>query len=145
MHTFTSQIKASQTKVLKNIKNINQRRLKFLELTASFYNKTNRRVVNKSRESYCLYSSSKDSPGCAIGRWVSKDSDLDFDTIAPVYSEGVFRNLPKWMQEMGKKFLCTVQLFHDSDCNWNEKGLSNSGNRIYEDIKTRINSGTYES
>ena len=146
MHTFTSQLKASQTKVLKNIKDINQRRLKFLELTAAFYNETNRAVVQTAGSTFCVYSSSKNSPGCAIGRWVRKNSKLDFDIVSPVHDPDVFNFLPIWMKKMGSEFLRDVQSLHDIDLNWNKKGLNRSrGEEEYKRIKVRISNEKYVS
>lgn len=147
MHTFTSQIKASQTKVLKNIKDINKRRLKFLELTASFYNSTNRaeKIDQYNNRKYCVYESFGGTPGCAIGRWVSKDSDFDFSIISPVFASGIFNKLPMWMREMGKNFLQGIQLLHDHSNNWNKQGLTELGQKILEEIKVNINNGIYES
>ena len=124
-HSFTPKVKAAQTKVLKNIQDIEARKRKFLEYTVNFYNLTNRRFDD--REGVCKYNACETSPGCAIGRWPEKGSGFPFHMKGYIERESISSKLPAWMKEMGIDFLQSVQHLHDDESNWDSKGLSEQG------------------
>lgn len=107
------------------ISDIKERRKAFLFDTANFYNSKNRAVISHG---YCSYAPTGNSPGCAIGRHLDRDSILLQDgKNYPVY---YYENsLPFWMKEMGMAFLTRVQCFHDTEVCWNEMGLTLEGKK----------------
>lgn len=114
------------------IKDIKERMRAFVLSTMHFYNNNNR---STGEAGYCLYKpTQKNSPGCAIGRFVS--DKLTEKQKASGASN--FHLLPKWMQEMSPQFLDAVQSLHDKyDC-WTDKGISNFGAQQVEIILAMI-------
>lgn len=115
-----------------NIQDIKQRRKKFLEDIGGFYNFANRAMNESGR---CVYYPTKNSPGCAVGRWLPLEvvENSTLDGLPVVYS-AVWNELPKWMKEMGEGFLLECQRLHDNKSYWNDKGLSIEGREQYSDI-----------
>lgn len=113
------------------IKSIKQRRRAFLKDIKEFYNSNNRAVNSKGT---CLYQATKNSPGCAIGRWLDEKPFCDLT----VNSDKVQKFLPKWMTEMGVEFLRLCQMLHDDKNNWNEQGLSQFGKEYCAGIKKQF-------
>lgn len=133
------------------IKNINKRRLAFLDDTAKYYNINNRGVVPNSLHAggRCQYASTEKSPGCAIGRHVFTNVAKELDqlgNIIDVYSKNRFDLLPLWMREMGVNFLSEMQQLHDNGFDgrstyWDENGLTFNGIQKFESIKQLIETG----
>lgn len=119
------------------IASISERSLAFLDDTAQHYNSKNR---SEGESSYCSYHPAhENTQGCAIGRWLDRDNPIIVGKWASeVSAPRVQGNLPKWMVEMGIVFLARVQMLHDNDNNWNEKGLTEKGLEEYELIKCNI-------
>lgn len=118
------------------IASISERSLAFLDDTAQHYNSTNR----SEGPGYCSYHPAhENTKGCAIGRWLDRDNPIIVGKwAAEVSASRVQSNLPRWMAEMGIVFLARVQMLHDSERNWNEKGLTENGIREYELVKRNI-------
>lgn len=119
------------------IASISERSLAFLDDTAQHYNSKNR---SEREGSYCSYHPAhENTQGCPIGRWLDRNNPIIVGKwAAEVSSSRVQKNLPKWMAEMGIVFLARVQMLHDTDVNWNERGLTKLGLERYEDIKRNI-------
>ena len=88
------------------------------------------KTINRS----CSYSSetiSKDtSEGCAIGRVIEPSLAREFDenmSGTGVSESVIFDELPEWLQNLGQKFLISIQVLHDLGHNWITEGLSPSG------------------
>lgn len=114
-------------------------REQFLLDTIKYYSEdTSRRCVSEGKCTYSPETLNKNSEGCAIGRWLDEELQLELDAlgIVPVQNEKVFDKLPKWMQGMGIYFLQHVQDLHDSSIYWDESGLSQLGkNKVNEMIE----------
>lgn len=118
---------------------IKERQLAFLEETANHYNKDNR----SSDKTGCYYSPKTKglvgkSQGCAIGRKLSEELAVELDKKClnhGVNSQKVFNLLPKEVQELGMDFLVIIQTLHDVDYNWDENGLTGTGESNVKKIK----------
>ena len=119
---------------------LNQKRIEFLENIANFYNSKNRSVVDGK----CLYSPTKNSPGCAIGREI-KDKSLTamMDKEQKIISAFV-GILPDHLKELGLNFLKDCQRLHDDPAYWNDYGLSAVGKVAIICILNDIKSGIYD-
>lgn len=115
------------TNQFEKITDIKARRKAFIEDEVAFYNSDNRAEMNGS----CFYRAIGDSPGCAIGRYLDRNSDvIKFNVMGSIDSiieERGNECIPKWMFEMGGSFLSECQSLHDISMYWDEKGLTESG------------------
>jgi hypothetical protein len=109
------------------ISDIKARRKAFIEDEAAFYNSNNRAEFMGS----CSYHPTNNSPGCAIGRHLDRDSEIFKlnirGAIDTIIEERGGECIPTWMLEMGKDFLFDCQSLHDISIYWNEKGLTKWG------------------
>ncbi len=120
--------------------NIKDRQLAFLEDTIKFYSEdVSRRAI--TGEGRCMYRTA-DGRKCAIGRHIPDDKYTKVIETSSV-GELVMICLPEEIQELGKSFLNSVQMLHDNDIYWNQKGLSIEGEGRIECIKENINSNKY--
>jgi hypothetical protein len=131
------------------ITDIPQRRLAFANYIKRYYNTNNRSVMmGEGEDSSCIYSASENSPGCAIGQFLTKEAAAKLDGNSPTYGMNVQAVLtkdelkdciPGWMEEMGSDFLNACQRLHDSPDNWDDNGLSARGEQWFEEyILTRF-------
>lgn len=105
-------------------------REEFLLDTIKYYSEdTSRRCATESRCTYSPKTLNKNSEGCAIGRWLDEELQLELDALGavPVQNKKVFDKLPKWMQSMETYFLQHIQDLHDTGYCWSESGLSQFG------------------
>ncbi len=120
------------------ITNIQERRRAFLDDTVAFYNSNNRAVIEGPETTTCVYQSTDNSPGCAIGRHLDPSvQGLLSDCTLQVTNPLVHVHLPKWMMEMGLYFLVDIQSLHDSEYNWGPNGLTASGRQKVALIKEK--------
>lgn len=98
--------------------------------------------------SKCLYTQTRFSEGCAIGRRLPSELSIKLDngiededgfTVSSVFNTAVFKILPQWMQELGKDFLSGCQEFHDTICHWDDLGLSDEGTKQLKYLKGKYN------
>lgn len=122
---------------------LQQKQLAFLEDTVNFYNSENRVLAHNGA---CIYSSTVKSPGCAIGRHLSKDLARDFDVQKIMFNDRTddlfveyFEKLPTEIKELGDVFLGEIQALHDGGFNWNKDGISETGKIEIERIKKSFN------
>lgn len=114
-------------------KGLLESRRKFLEETISFYNSTNRALDEGGN---CVYHPTKNSPGCAIGRHMSKEAlEKVGRSSYAVSADIVYEWLPMWIKELGKDFLVEVQRLHDRFEYWEDTGLSERGEEYVSSIK----------
>lgn len=110
------------------IANIKERRKWFLFDTVNFYNSENRA---QTEDGMCFYRPMGDSPGCAIGRHLDRDSEVLVNNLSGIVESLCIKLgkdwMPQWMYEMGTNFLQTIQNFHDSEECWNKNGLTSYG------------------
>jgi hypothetical protein len=113
-------------------------RLTFLEDTSQFYSEdpVGRRSVDCHGKSKY-----RDSNGnrCAIGRYIP-DEDysyfLEGMSIESKDNRGDYLiKLPSSLEKLGREFLGQVQSLHDTNYNWDEKGLSSVGKSTFDYIK----------
>jgi hypothetical protein len=105
-------------------KTIAERREEFLTDMLEYYSvdPIARRCKNSAGK--CVYSPiSPGSEGCAIGRHLPERLSAELDDKYRVSNNSVcnveiFRQLPKWMQELGMNFLGDMQALHDDDQSW---------------------------
>lgn len=119
-------------------------RLEVLEQTIAYYSEdVNRRCRT---EDVCCYSpltigKENISEGCAIGRLLPLELrnklDKEFPTSNTVSK--VFDMLPKEIQDLSLGFLEDLQSLHDSDSNWDSKGLTKTGISQVNFIKKHFN------
>lgn len=117
------------------IKDIKARRRAFIEDEAAFYNSKNRAVtLDAYNNEICVYTPTKNSPGCAIGRHLDRDCFVIHGSVHGgikillySYDKEIANSFPLWMQEMGADFLKECQGLHDLKNYWNENGLSEDG------------------
>lgn len=134
---------------------VKEKQLRILEETVEYYsqNPEERRCVN-SKNGKCYYhgkNAQKKSEGCAVGRLLSNELQLELDENYTLNSKednssvsGIFHNLPDDIKDLGKQYLHNLQQLHDQDFYWNnESGLSESGKLEYELIKNKINNNEY--
>ncbi len=130
----------SYEQIFKNKKQpLAKRRLAFLNDTLEYYSTdVSRRNIDDDRN--CLYSPlNKNSDGCAIGRFMKKTDSAFLDknkigSIITVFNKYPER-IPLWMKSLGIDFLNVIQLLHDENDYWNEKGLSPDGKIRVDTIK----------
>ncbi len=113
---------------------IKQKRLALLDETAAHFNSKNRSATPNG----CFYG----GIGCAIGRKIEDkelcaklDEKWDSEQGSSVGNCAVFRKLPGDLRKLGQSFLRDLQLLHDTDHNWDSKGLTLDGHEAYEAIK----------
>ena len=120
-------------------------RKQVLEDTIKYYSEdTNRRCVKNSGCYYNPINAGKEgiSEGCAIGRLISEELQIELDSISDseengsgVYNLEVFILLPEEIQALGQDFLSSLQNLHDSGTFWSRKGLTEAGKRRVTEIK----------
>ena len=115
----------------------------FLADLVHFYGSDpSRRAVNSNGS--CVYSPiktrSRDSPGCAIGRYLICDlkTKKKFDDKALTWNIVVSQNpdlklLPDWMEKYPVRFLRQCQMLHDDNNNW-KKGNELPLQRLIHEI-----------
>ena len=130
------------------INDINQRRHAFIDYIGGFYN-VNSRATSGST---CIYSKTGNSPGCAIGQFLSADLSAELDQSRGVYIETVsihkqslYLKIPAWMREMGVAFLLKCQRTHDDGVYWCDAGISSCGLNRVKAIKQNIDNNLYDS
>lgn len=117
-----------------------QKMLEVLEETASYYNLTNRSMVNSS----CAYVG--DQNCCAVGRLLPEEllemivrrdynTDSDVETICSKI-EGIGSFFQE--QELPVEFLLKLQDLHDIDRHWTLNGLSDKGYDYVASIKQQF-------
>ena len=113
---------------------IKQRRLAVLNEACNHFNSTNR-SKDEINGGCFYYPPTPSSEGCAVGRLI-KDKELckSLDAMDDTGVEQVFDYLPNDVQELGKAFLNSLQLLHDTSRFWNEKGLTEEGVEVKEHI-----------
>lgn len=117
---------------------LNRLRITFLEKVAAHFNSTNRAVNAENR---CTYSHNTNG-GCAIGRECSyelaEDLHMNYSSLA-ASSDEIFHSLPPHLQILGRRFLQSIQDFHDMDFYWTTNGPSVLGHRRIYDICREVN------
>jgi hypothetical protein len=120
---------------------LKEKRLVFLEETASFYNLANRstqlvKLYNNKEDMRCVYRTS-DGRSCAIGRHISDELAIELDKFPdPSISHSeILDKLPDELKNLGKHFLFFIQDLHDRKSYWSEIGLSSLGEIRLMDIK----------
>lgn len=114
---------------------VQERRKAFLDDTIAHYNIRNRAIEPYTNS--CLYRPTSVSCGCAIGRWLTVEVAEKLPK-ACVNDDGIPDQLPKWMVDMGLKFLLDVQNLHDSGYCWDENGLTGLGAKEAASIRRRF-------
>lgn len=121
------------------IKDIRQRRRTYLKYVKDFYNINNRGFNTKNN--LCQYAQIENSPGCAIGQFLSPKTakKLDKESAEGIYgvmaAVDTCKLIPQWMEEMHPEFLHYLQCFHDRKENWDANGLSSEGKIAYAGIR----------
>jgi hypothetical protein len=112
--------------------------------TVKFYTSENRGYNKKIGE--CVYGSSEKSPGCAIGRHLTKENAIKLDDCVTTASVDVVISsaelrcyLPDWMLKMDVQFLSKIQVLHDAARNWTLLGISQDGTDNVNKIVTDFN------
>ena len=126
--------------------------LEFLEDTVKYFSEdVSRRCVEmqNGRVIRCTYTpQNKNQTGCAIGRFQTPKAQkiCDNNRNSGVNSiceircrEDVKELLPEWMLNIDQYILGQVQLLHDHQPFWNEKGLTTLGKAKVEYISDCIN------
>ncbi len=114
---------------------LHELRRMFLHDTVVSYSPNPGKLRSVTLAGVCLYSKSKDSPGCSIGKHLTLKlaNELDDWTLrnynsTSLTSNVVWDRIPESLKLYGRKFLTAVQEFHDTDCNWNKSfGLTDAG------------------
>lgn len=124
-------------------------RLRLLEETIKTYNSDNRSVINGCGREVCCYSPSEKSPGCAIGRKISKKLAKKLDKFmnegtGSVKNDEIYNLLPKKLRCLGRVFLNDIQRLHDRSVNWNQSGLTEDGKLMAENIKRCIEDDQFD-
>lgn len=101
------------------MKTLQQKQFDFLNDTINHFNSNNRGIDQYTKQ--CSYKN-----GCAIGRHLSKKLVKTIKNYV-VDDNEVYNKLPRKLKELTKEFLMDVQNLHDTEENWNEKGLSQRG------------------
>ena len=112
-------------------KSLQQRQEEFLSGLLKYYTKdVKRRCTNGGT---CFYSpvnaKNTKSQGCAIGRWLKPELQIELDKKPQSTVEYVFDLLPTNLRNLTQSFLKECQLFHDNNTHWIETGLSPEGKR----------------
>ena len=120
---------------------VNLTREQVLEDTKNLYN-LNNRSYNKDL-GWCVYAPSENSPGCAVGRLLSKRlakslDKLDSNDPWPQSVNKIFNHLPDEVQILGLEFLEHIQHLHDRPDYWTVEGISDSGLVVYNGIKEQF-------
>lgn len=128
-----------------------KRMLSLLEETANHYNSDNRSSGDRG---ICFYiPPCSKSEGCAIGRKLSEeckqfiiDNDLNTKSVAFLFSEFTRNNIeiPDSLKDLNINFLIELQRFHDEVGNWSRTGLSTYGKAIFQEIKSMIETGSFD-
>lgn len=101
-----------------------------------------RRNLSKDDGFYCTYHPNwENTEGCAIGRFLEEDLQLYLDGLndsgIQSMSNENYNKIPKWMRDLGRDFLTSMQLLHDRHNYWNEFGLTSIGKKEVEIIINR--------
>ena len=113
-------------------KSVEQLRKEFLDETVAFYSEdVSRRAVEDDNVT-CRYRI--DEKKCAIGRHIPDEIYHNSIEGGGIESLLVRECLPKEIIDLGISFLNHVQALHDNNFNWNEHGLSDSGELHYNAI-----------
>ena len=133
-------------KAINALPTLKEKQLFYLNDVANHYNSTNRCTDGM----VCKYEPITEwTEGCAIGRRLSAKLQKQLDTNGHdtgVNNYYVFEKLPKWMQDLGKNFLRSIQMLHDdagSEGYWSVNGLSKNGEDRVMSIKREFD--LYES
>jgi hypothetical protein len=109
-----------------------------LDLVINTFNSNNRAV---DISGVCRYLMTKDCEirKCAVGILIPDEllTPEWGDIIGSV--DMIFTKLPKEVQDLGSDFLAYIQSLHDSDSNWDEKGLSYTGKESVKIIRKKFN------
>ena len=120
-------------------------KLKLLEETKLYYSEDPLRRC--TGHFGCFYSGSSNkkttSLGCAIGRLIPTELAEEIDTEFKHNEQfsgviHIFDRLPTELQEYGKSYLVQLQMFHDSDSYWNDKGITSRGESFYLQFISKI-------
>ena len=131
--------------------------LKLLQETVDYYSKdTSRRGLNEgsnedSNGSKCVYLSPISGNMCAVGRCMTEESVKKLGganvTANGIVSELNINELDDVIQPKYRgyhiQFWLEMQHLHDSNYNWDSKGLTESGERCVESIKRKINNNMF--
>lgn len=128
---------------------LQQKQLTFLEDTIKFYGED---ITRRSVTIHGVCNYNNNGKACAIGRHLSPELAVILDKYTTntsgsgVSSDRIFNWLPTELKCLGQSFLIDMQRLHDVDINWelgNGKGLSETGTRYVEYIKTSIKNNRY--
>jgi len=130
--------------------NIKERRLRVLNETVAYYSEDVNRRCSKDKGGGCYYAPESVnkvgiSDGCAVGRLLKPELRRKIDGFVDkhkgsngdsyVDADGIFNQLPKSVQLLGKDFLVSLQTLHDKPIHWLGEGLSTQGLKMVELIK----------
>ena len=107
-------------------------RQELLDNTVRHFNSTNRSIKDGDL-SVCAYRTS-DGLACAIGREISDELALKFDSEILGSVCNVFDKLPLRLRNFGIFFLGDIQILHDAEDYWDKKGLNNDGREAVKEI-----------
>ena len=114
---------------------LQQRQLDFLENTVKYYSEdTSRRAADNYS---CRYRTS-DGRKCAIGRHIPDElynEKIEEHSIFEIFK---YECIPDELKELGGIFLCDIQYLHDKNFNWENCGLSSTGEEWVYFIKNKI-------
>lgn len=130
-----------------------ERMYAMLDDVVKHFSKNPEELRSVNTEGDCLYHPPTNKPrsiGCAIGMYMSwkNAKELDKKGVFGIFTVCVDRFkaklLPKWMNELNVEFLGALQRLHDSQENWESKGLSRIGKQQVKRIKIKIKTEKYE-
>lgn len=115
-------------------------KLEILELVANSYNYKNRAIGVVDE---CRYITD-DGRMCAVGMCMTEDAIKQYgDCLGNVHelngSEELDELLKTEFQGHSVEFWADLQILHDTEIYWNEKGLSDLGRAKYETLKLQYN------
>lgn len=124
-----------------------EEQLALLEETVAYY--TEDVMLRCVLPNGCRYSGDSverpNSNGCAIGRLLTPELRLRLDRIHPNRPVSVvWDHLPDDVKAFGLDYLRELQSLHDRPENWDDNGLSETGQKQYGVIKSRINIEVYQ-
>jgi len=122
-------------------KSLADRRTDFFKETVEFYKAD---VTRRAKGTISCVYRTLDGRKCAIGRWIPDDKYTPEIEYNGNVNNNIMELLPLHIQSLGKFFLSEVQIFHDSDRNWNEDGLSYHGTQTYTSIINKIERNHYD-
>lgn len=114
-----------------NEKTLQQKQREFL--LKNLKEQTSKNIAIDTTNTRCVYSPTKNSCGCFIGRHIKDKVDCQEMDKLPNSVSYYFEYLPWNLKELGKTFLLDVQSLYDSHYNWHN-GLSFSGTMELDQI-----------